>query len=374
MHVGYFSSHLGTQGGPVIVDKRVLEAISKYDHRNSYTVYGITRKSTEGLATDPLADNIRIKTIRPAGKWPAMAVGLPLELTRHPVDLLHVTLFPPLVVPCKYVFTVTCWSPYLQPEFYPLTRRLRVQLFMNLAIRKASAILCYTRFLKNMVVERFRIDPERVLLLQPGVGEEMKPVENTEHVTSFLKRFGIEGPYILFVGALTQRKNVEGLVRAYDILRNEYKIDHKLVLLGEHIFLSKAIFKAIKELGLTDRIVLVPRQRHSDLRFFYSGASVFVFPTFSEGFGLPPLEAMACGAPVVASNVTSVPEVVGDAAILFNPYDYDDMAAAIAKCLTNPELRNELIGRGKNRAAEFTWERAARQAVTAYETTVEAGW
>jgi len=374
MHIGYFSSHLGTQGGPVIVDKRVLEAISNHDEKNTYTVYGVTSESTSGLRLNNSNGNFRIKTVRPSGKWAVMSFALGLELMRRPVDLLHATLFTPLFIPCRFVFTVTCWSPYLQPEFYPRGRRLRLMFLMNRAIRNASAIFCYTEFLKNMVTERFHIEEDRIFLLQPAIGEEIKPVEDKDYLASFLKGFGIEGPYILFIGALTRRKNVEGLVRAYHILRSESKTEHKLVLLGERIFLSENIFRTIKDLDMEDDVILVPRRPHRELPLFYSGADIFVFPTFSEGFGLPPLESMACGTPVVASNVTSVPEVVGDAAVLVDPYRTEDIAEGMFKCLADSNLREQLIEKGKERARAFTWERAAVQAVSAYETVFNAGW
>ncbi|MBE9546629.1 MAG: glycosyltransferase family 4 protein [Proteobacteria bacterium] len=218
------------------------------------------------------------------------------------------------------------------------------------------------------------MDPERIFITQPGIGEEMVPMDNKETLSAFLKGFGITKPYILFIGALTKRKNVEGLIRAYSMLVQESKVEQKLVLLGETIFLSEGIFQTIKELKLEDHIVLVGRRPHHDLPLFYSGADVFVFPTFSEGFGLPPLEAMACGTPVVASNATSVPEVVGDAAILVDPYRPEDIAEGIFKCLTDSELRQKMIQRGLERARGFSWRRAAVQTVSAYEKVYQAGW
>lgn len=374
MHIGYFSSHLGTQGGPVIVDKRILEAISNYDHNNTYTVYGVTPESTKGLQINDSRKNIKIKTIKPSGKWLTMTFGLTLELIRHPVDMLHATLFAPLIIPCKYVLTITCWSQFDQPKFYPALKRWRMIYLLKRGIRNASAIFCYTEYLKNKLIQEFHIGPDRIFITQPGVGQEMKPIQDRESLSSFLKNFGIEEPYILFIGALTKRKNVVGLVRAYNTLLQELKTEHKLVLLGERIFFSKSVFQTIKELGLEDRIIIIGRRPHSELPMFYNGADVFVFPTFSEGFGLPPLEAMACGIPVIASNVASVPEVVGDAAILVDPYHPEDIASGIYKCLTDSDLRWDLIRRGMARASEFTWERAAVQTVTAYEKVYDAGW
>jgi glycosyltransferase involved in cell wall biosynthesis len=374
MHIGFFSSHLGTQGGPVIVDKRVLEAISGIDHRNTYTVYGVTRQSTEDLQLAGSNGNINIKTIKPSGRWPVIAFGLTLELMRHPVDLLHATIVPPPVVPCKFVLTITCWSQFAQPKFYPALKRWRMQYLLRKGIRNATAVFCYTEFLKGKLVGEFDIDPERIFITQPGLGDEVKPVEDKDYLSSFLKNMGINAPYILFIGAMTKRKNVEGLVKAYYILKSESRIEHKLVLLGERIFLSDSIYETIEQLNLTDDVILIDRRPHHELPLFYSGADVFVFPTFSEGFGLPPLEAMACGTPVVASNVTSVPEVVGDAAVMIDPYRPEDIARGILKCLTDDKLRADLNQRGIERAREFTWTKTAQQTIDAYEKVHQSGW
>ena len=372
MHIGYFSSIMGTKGGPAIVDKRVLEAISVYDKRNRYTVYGLTEEATEGLCVNN--SNITVRTIRPSGKWLGISFGLTMELKRRPVDLLHATIIAPPVVPCKFVTTMTCWSQYSQPELYPPLVRWRLLYLINRAVRNASAVFCYTEYLKERVLERFDISPERVFLVQPAVGEEMKTMEDKQELRSFLSKLGIEGPHILFIGTLTKRKNVTGLIRAYHILRKESKIEHKLVLLGEKGYYFEEIEKTVSELGLTGDVIFVGRQRHDKLALFYNGADVFVFPTFSEGFGLPPLESMACGTPVVASHVTSVPEVVGDTAVLVDPYRPEDIAEGMFKCLTDSSFREKLIEKGKERAREFTWERAAMQTVRAYEKVYEAGW
>jgi len=374
MHIGYFSSIMGTKGGPAVVDKRVLESISHFDRKNTYTVYGLTRMSTQGLQLDNSNQNFKIKAIKPSGKWLGISFGLTMELKRHPVDLLHATFVAPPVIPCKFVTTMTCWSQYSQPELYPPLKRWRFLYLINRAMKNASAVFCYTEYLRNKVIDRFNYDPQRVFIVQPAVGDEMKPIEDKEMLNNFLQASGIEGPYILFLGVLTKRKNVEGLIRAYHILLNESKMEHKLVLLGEKGYHHQKIFDTVDELNIADRVVFVERRPHNELPFFYSGADVFVFPSFSEGFGLPPLEAMACGTPVVASNVTSVPEVVGDAALLVDPYRTEDIAERIFKYLTDRKLREQMIRRGFARVREFSWERAATQTVSAYEEVYQAGW
>ena len=372
MHIGIFSYLLGREGGPAIFDQRILETIENYDNRNIYTVYTISEQATRGIQFK--RPNFSIRTIKPSGKWLATTIGLNLELRRNPIDILHATLVAPPKVPCKLITTLTCWSQYDQPKLYPPLLRWRIRYLSTKSIQNAIAVFCYTDFLKNKLIEKFHLNPERIFLIQPGVGKEMTPIEDNEFLSSSLKKIGLEKPYILFVGKLTRRKNAEGLIRAYNILIRETNIPHKLILIGERGFLCKGIFQTIEELDLTEHVIFLGRRTHRELPLFYNGAAVFVFPTLYEGFGLPPLEAMACGTPVVASNATSVPEVVGDAAVLVDPYRPEDIASGIYKCLTDSDLRADLIRRGIAQASKFTWERAAIQTLTAYKKVYEAGW
>ncbi len=365
MHIGYFSSIIGTQGGPAIFDKRAIEAIAQYDSRNTYTILGLNDQATRDLTLNDT--NFSIRTVKPSGKWLGVALGVSWEIKRRPVDLLHATYVPPPFVPGKFLMTISCWSQYSQPEFYPPFIRWRLLFLLNQGIRNAVAFCCYTDYLKQKLMEKFNIPEELIFLTQPGVGEEMQALDS-QVVESYLKRQGISGPYILFIGKLTRRKNVTRLLRAYDLWRKETKLPHKLVLVGEVGFYSKDIFQTVEELNLADSVIFTGRRPHNELPFFYNGADVFVFPTLSEGFGLPPLEAMACGTPVVTSNITSVPEVVGDAALLIDPNRFEDIAEAMHACLADQVVRNDLIEKGKQRARLFTWEKTARQTISAYET------
>lgn len=362
---------MGTKGGPAIYDKCVLEAIADYDRKNEYTVYGLTEQTFQGLNIHN--DNIKLKQIKPSGKWLGIAYGLTMELKRQPVDLLHATFVAPPIVPCPFVMTIGCWSQYDQPELYPPLIRWRLLYLYNKGIKNASAIFCYTNFLKANLIEKFSLDPEKIFVIGPGIGENIKVLDR-EAVRGYLAEQGISEPYILFIGTLNKRKNVHRLVKAYKILREETDIRHKLVLLGEHGYYAQEILDVIEELQLTDEVILTGRRQHLALPYFYNGADLFVFPSISEGFGLPPLEAMACGTPVVASNVTSVPEVVGDAACMVDPYNIEEMAEAMHKCLTDQELRRRLICRGKERARDFSWQDAAKKMVAAYETVYQEGW
>lgn len=364
MHIGYFSTQLGTLGGPSVVDLRALQRLSILDHRNNYTVYEVTPGATNGLA---LADNFRIQKLVPAGKWPVVAFGMSLELRRRPVDLLHATFVPPLIMPPRFVLTMTCWSQFSEPEVYPPLIRWRLQYLLNRGVRNAAAVFCYTDYLKEKTMEHFGLGPERVFVTRPGLGDDVRRVNDEHKLKEFLISLGISGPYILFIGSLTKRKNVPRLIEAYHRLVREVGIEHQLVLVGETLFLADEIFDTIKKLNLGDRIVLTGRRPYGDLPALYSGADVLVFPTLSEGFGMPPLESQACGTPVAAARVSSVPEVVGDAAEMFDPYDVDDMAGAILRCISSEEKRRDLIERGLRNAARFSWDNMAKELIASYE-------
>jgi glycosyltransferase involved in cell wall biosynthesis len=155
---------------------------------------------------------------------------------------------------------------------------------------------------------------------------------------------------------------------------HEAKLPHKLVLVGEKLFDTSDLDEAITKSGLKERIIMVGQRPHEELPWLYSGAAAYVFPTLSEGFGLTPLEAMACGTPVVAANVTSVPEVVADAAVLVDPLSVEEIAAGIFSCLTNEQLRADLIARGRANAAKYSWQATAEKMISAYATVIKEGW
>lgn len=373
MHIGFLSSQLGTPGGPATFDRRVLQHMAQVDHENQYTVYALTKHARQAVAFPN--GNFCVRSISPPGKVLGLALGVGMELKRRPVDLLHASFVPPLYTPGKFVMSMTCWSQYSEPELYPRLILWRLTYLLNRGVPRSSAMFCYSNFLKQKVIERFNYDAERIFVTSPGIGEEMRLIEDKEALAAYQRGLGIEGPYILFIGAITIRKNVGLLLEAYNRLVEDQKIPHKLVLVGEALFsTAESIFKRIEELKLKDRVVLVGQRPHSELPWLYSGADVYVFPTLSEGFGLTPLEAMACGTPVVASNVTSVPEVVGDAAVLVDPTRPEEIAAGIWKCLSDPQLRTELIQRGHRNVQRFSWDATARKMIDAYRIILEAGW
>ena len=196
-----------------------------------------------------------------------------------------------------------------------------------------------------------------------------QPIRNDEELQRVRQTYGIEGEYILSVGAIQPRKNLSRLVAAYSRLRRATPEGNlpKLVLAGKCAWLYEETLRTIKELQVSDSVILTGYVSEKDLPVLYSGALCFVYPSYFEGFGLPPLEAMKCGVPVIVGNRTSLPEVVGDAGILVDPFDADAIAGAMNKLISDSNFRAELAARGLARAELFDWRETARQTLTVYE-------
>lgn len=368
MRIALFSSILGKPGGPAIFDRKLLATLAELDRDNEYSVLTLNREAAREVPA-----NMEVREVVPGGKWLGTAVGVTAELLRSRPDLLHATFVPPPITPCRLVFTMTCWSQFSHPHFYPPLVRWRLRFLTGRGVRDAKAVCCYSLYLKEMIMERFGISGESIFVTPPGVGVDLKRCADKEKVRTFLHRFGIERPYILFIGQLTRRKNVHTLVRAFHQLKQQEKWPHLLVLTGESSFYSREIFDIVRELDLEQEVVFTGRAGHDDLHLLYTGAEVFAFPTLAEGFGLPPLEAMACGTPVVASRAGSVPEVLGEAALFFDPERPEEIAEALHQCLSDERQRSEMTRKGLLQAASFTWENAARRTLAAYAHALEGG-
>jgi glycosyltransferase involved in cell wall biosynthesis len=215
------------------------------------------------------------------------------------------------------------------------------------------------------------VAPGRVTVVYEAVDPQFLKRPPQAEIDAYKKRLGLDRPYILYVGVIDRRKDLSGLVRAYGQLRSRVK-DHRLVIAGHQIRGRSTLPEEIEALGLGDQVVLPGYVPDAELPLLYAGASLFVYPSWLEGFGLPPLEAMAQGVPVVTYRSASLPEVVGDAAILVEPpFSVDALAGAMLKVLEDDLLRHELVARGYRRRDAFSWARAAEETMAVYERCVE---
>jgi glycosyltransferase involved in cell wall biosynthesis len=228
------------------------------------------------------------------------------------------------------------------------------------------------------LIRHYHIQEHKITVVYPGCDRSLAPVTDRELLTSVRARYRLAHSYLLYVGTLHPRKNLVRLIEAFAFLTASLDAETKdgasplqLVLAGQKGWLYDDILAQVRKLGLTERVRLTGYLPPADLPALLSGARAFVFPSLYEGFGLPVLEAMACGTPVICSNVSSLPEVAGDAALLVDPLDVDALAAALEQVVVDPELRRALVERGFRQAARFSWRRCARETLQVLE---EAGF
>ena len=234
--------------------------------------------------------------------------------------------------------------------------------------RKANKVLTISECSKRDLVEMYGLSEQKVQVIYLGVGPEYKPLPVTYDKQHVLDKYGINGRYFIAVGNLQPRKNLVRLIEAYTRMRNDQpEIKTKLVIVGKKAWKHHPILAIIKQSRWSEDIILTGYVPKADLPVLYAGSDGLIYPSIYEGFGLPPLEAMACGAPVVVSDRSSLPEVVGDAGIKINPFDTDAIAAALVLLALEPELSRRLSTAGIIRASEFTWSKCARETLAVYE-------
>jgi glycosyltransferase involved in cell wall biosynthesis len=230
-------------------------------------------------------------------------------------------------------------------------------------------VIALSEYARDDIINTYGVAPEKVSVIPLAAPAHFRPVLDEEQLQRVRQTYGIEGDYILSVGAIQPRKNLSRLVAAYSRLRRARPEGNlpKLVLVGKCAWLYDETLRSIKELEVSDSVILTGYVPESDLPALYSGALALVYPSYFEGFGLPPLEAMQCGTAVIVGDKTSLPEVVGDAGVMVDPFDEDDIAAAIEKVINDSNLREQLRVKGLERAKLFNWRKTARQTLAVYQ-------
>jgi glycosyltransferase involved in cell wall biosynthesis len=301
---------------------------------------------------------------------PLLRIPLTLsaELRRRPVDLLHVQYTAPPLAPCPVVATIHDLSFEHIPETFKLRSRVQLRLTVRATARRAAHVIAPSEYTRRDLIETYGLDPARVTAIPLAVAPHFRPVEVAGELARVRARYGIAGKYVLAVGSTQPRKNLARLVRAYSALRRGRGRSNlpQLVLVGKQAWLYGDTLKAIEEEGLGQDVLLTGYVSEDDLPALYAGALLFAYPSYYEGFGLPPLEAMSCGAPVLTGDRTSLPEVVGDAGLTVDPFDTDAIASALARLIDDDALRAHLRERGLERARSFDWRDTARMTLQVY--------
>ncbi len=302
--------------------------------------------------------------------WHRLRVPLPVELWTGPVDLFHAPnfLLPP-VRRAKTLLTIHDLAFLVRPQYaYPPLRRFLEQTVPR-SIARADHILADSQASRQDAIRLFGLDPARVTVVGAGVGPHFRPLPPSS-LASVRARYHLEAPFVLSVSTLEPRKNFDGLVRAFARARRAARFPHHLVIAGGKGWLYEPIFAAVEEENAQAFVHFLGFIPDEDLPALYNLADLFAFPSHYEGFGLPVLEALACGTPVLCTDTSSLPEIAGDAAWLIPTDDPEALEGALIHLLMHPDLRASLAAKGPAQAAHFTWDAAARRLIQVYQVLI----
>ncbi len=286
--------------------------------------------------------------------------GLPRYIRRRPLALFHGTNYEvPLIKSCPTVLTIHDLSLLLHPETHKIERVRRARRRLPRMARAATLIVTPTESVRREVCTHLAIESKRVVAVPEAARRVFRP-QCAEDAEGVRRRLGIADDFLLFVGTIEPRKNLLTLIRAFRGALSEANEHLQLVIAGQTGWLADEIFAEVRKTSPSKSVILTGYLPDDDLCALYSSCRAFVYPSLYEGFGLPPLEAMACGAPVIASRIESIAEVVGDAALLVAPTETGELTRSIVTLLRDENLRRRMMESGLRRAAEFSWERTAR--------------
>lgn len=291
---------------------------------------------------------------------------LPILCKRYNLELLHTQYFIPFYRPCPVVCTIhdICFEHY--KDIFTKKEYIRQKLLIPYAAKHSKYIFTVSMHAKNDIEQHYHVPSDKVVVVYNAVNSNYIKLES-QKINSFMLRrqFGIKNDYILSVCNLQPRKNLVRLIKAYRILKEKTNCQEQLVIVGKKAWMFSDILKEALD-GEND-IIFTDYINSDDLVRIYNDAKIFIYPSFFEGFGLPPLEAMACGTPVAVADATALPEVVGDAGLYFNPFNEEEMACVMQKMLNDAVLRENLIEKGRKRADTFSWKKSADTVVQYYK-------
>jgi glycosyltransferase involved in cell wall biosynthesis len=282
-------------------------------------------------------------------------------------SLVHVQYTAPVGCPVPVVVSVHDVSFLEHPEYFSLARRKQLCFTVRRTVRSAVKVLTGSEFSRMSIANAYGLNDDKIVVVPNAASPIFRPVSRNAAASRVLDRFGIRTPFVLTVGDLQPRKNHVGLISAFaELVKAHPGLEHRLVLAGKDTWDTGRIRRAARDSGVADRVTFTGFVSDQELLDLYNSSDLFVFPSFYEGFGLPVLEAMACGTAVACSNTSALPEVADSAALLFNPHSTREMVLAMRDLLVDPELRMRMRKLGMHRAAQFSWRRTAEKTLDVY--------
>lgn len=355
--------------GSGVYAANLLHEFSK-SKKHQFVIY-LKEKPLEDLPHE--SSNFKYKIFGPKRLWTRFA--LPIKLAFGPKIDIFFTLghYGPHFSRAPYAITIFDLSYLHYPALFNKSDLYQLVNWSKHSVINSKHIFTISQSSKKDIVKNYNVNPAKVTVTYPGYDtKRFKPQPNAK-IEATKKKYEIQGNYIIFVGTLQPRKNIERLIIALSNLIQDtrYRIqDTQLVIVGKKGWLYEPIFEKVQKLKLKDQVIFTNYVPDVDLSALISGAKVYVLPSLWEGFGIPVIEAQACGVPVVVSNVSSLPEIVGEGAILINPESVDSIATGLQKVLTNPKTRSDLVAKGFKNIKRFSWQICADQTLKVLSQTV----
>lgn len=386
-----YSLVTGEQAGIGQYLRNLVQALLKIDRENSYTLYALWSLTHYLLHPSMKVDFPKEGNYKAVYKnlpvpfqvfrYLSLVPGAPASFREYMLggldaDVVHSCTF---CVPRfrdrrkKLVVTIYDLTVITNPECHKKANIRHCTAGAKDAIKYADSIIAISEHTKRDLIERLGAPPELITVTQLAAGEDYYEVTDADKRRRARERYKLPENYILFVGSLEPRKNVKTLFKAYSQMKESYKKEFPLVIAGGRGWLNSDVPEMVKALGIEERVKFAGYIENADIAAVYSQAAAFAYPSLYEGFGLPILEAMQCGAPVITSNTSSMPEVAGDAAVLVVPTDAEELAAALESVLADEAKRVEMRRKGLERASRFSWERCARESLEVYKKVVKNG-
>lgn len=363
MRIAVHGSHLcqEREDGNQTYILNLFRAIREIDRANQYTFY-YNRPSHKKVE----APNFVHKVQQTPFMWTQRVFPFLLRQDKPDVLFMPIQMLPFLKSSKqKSVVTIHDLAFLLYPETFPAKDAFLHKLYVREAITKADHLIAITEATKQDIIKFYNINPAKITVVYHGVDKSRFRLMQTGEeslIVDVKSKYNITKPYILYIGNVQPRKNIQGLIKAYQKLRKTTDHNYQLVIAGAKAWLVEDVMKEIGD-DYRDDIIFTGRFEDAELSPLLWGADLFVLPSFYEGFGLPILEAMACGVPTVVSNTPSLVEVGGDASLSFDPHNIDDIAKVLDNIISNPDLRQKMRDRGLERAEEFSWNRCAKETI-----------
>jgi glycosyltransferase involved in cell wall biosynthesis len=342
---------------------QLLRALARHpSNGNRYVIYFT---HPDGKRYIPACEQFHAKRIWPANPYFRIPVAFPIECRREKLDVFHAQYVVPPFCSSRVVTTIADILFERYPELYSPSERMKFGALFAWSARHSDHIITVSQSSKQDIVEQYHINPEQVSVVYEAPRREFRPMNAQDCREALAKDYDVRSPFILYVGRINARKNLERLVEAFSVVSSK-GFAHQLVIVGKQDWLASRVVEKVHTLSLESKVRFVGYVPNDHLPVFYNAAEVFVYPSICEGFGIPLVEAMACGIPVVTSYGSSLQEVVSDAALLADPYSVSSIASALEKVLSDTALAAGLRERGLRRAGEFSEARKAGDTISVY--------